>query len=187
MSQKTYYRQGKLVGLRPLKKEDARSFAIWMNDPNVTKFLSMYLPVTEAEEEEWIATQAKQKDDICLAIEVLSEHLCIGSVGLTINQLNQRAMLGIVIGDKKYQNGGYGTDTMMTILELAFNTLNLRKVCLCVHGNNPRAHHVYEKCGFKDVGRWKEEFFVQGQWVDSIHMEVFRDEWKVKYDEYLKK
>lgn len=48
-----------------------------------------------------------------------------------------------------YQNKGYGTEVVKQLVAQGYNTLWVRS-------DNPRAIHVYEKCGFK---RGKTEMF----------------------------
>ncbi len=47
------FRVGKLVYLRPLRLADAPALQRWVNDPEITQFLTRILPATEREEIEW--------------------------------------------------------------------------------------------------------------------------------------
>jgi hypothetical protein len=49
--------RGKKVLLRPVKRSDISFFLKWFNDPEVTQYLAMYMPVTEMAEEKWIESQ----------------------------------------------------------------------------------------------------------------------------------
>lgn len=46
--------RGQRVVLRPVKRADISLFLKWFNDPEVTQYLTMYLPMTEMAEEKWI-------------------------------------------------------------------------------------------------------------------------------------
>lgn len=80
------------------------------------------------------------------------------------------AELKISIQQEEFHNHGYGTKAVVTLLEHAFTKMNLRRVYLRVHANNPIAIRCYEKAGFKKEGRisrpteWntQEEIFLMG-------------------------
>ena len=46
--------KGKLVQLRPVQRADISYFLEWFNDPEVTQYLGMYLPMTEMAEQKFI-------------------------------------------------------------------------------------------------------------------------------------
>jgi len=46
--------KGKLVQLRPVQRADISYFLEWFNDPEVTQYLGMYLPMTEIAEQKFI-------------------------------------------------------------------------------------------------------------------------------------
>ena len=179
------FRKGKRVILRPVCEDDVRRCLIWINDPEVTQFLATNLPLFLEEEKEWLRKRHENKDkDLAFAIETIDgEH--IGNVGLhRISWINRHASFGIAIGNKEYWGDGYGTDATMTILEYAFNSLNLHKVSLSVLSSNPRGHKCYLKCGFVDEGCRKEQHFSNGQWVDEIMMSCFREGWEATWQKY---
>lgn len=59
-------------------------------------------------------------------------------------------------------------------MKYAFSSLDLRKVNLTVLGNNERAMKCYEKHGFIEIGRYTNEKFVNGSYVDLVMMETFK-------------
>src|SRR5207248_3194130 len=56
--------------------------------------------------------------------------------------------LGIMIGDKAYWNGGYGTDIVTTLLRFIFERTPLNRVYLYVLEWNVRAQRCFQKSGF---------------------------------------
>lgn len=72
--------------------------------------------------------------------------------------------------EKQFHNHGYGTDAVRTLLNHAFNKMNLSRVYLRVYAKNCLALRCYEKSGFKKEGRLqritesntKEEIFLMG-------------------------
>ncbi len=80
------------------------------------------------------------------------------------------AELKIFIHQEEFHNHGYGTKAVVALLNQAFFKMNLSRVYLRVHANNPIAIRCYEKAGFKKEGRlsrvteWntREEIFLMG-------------------------
>ncbi|TFH09846.1 MAG: N-acetyltransferase [Candidatus Thorarchaeota archaeon] len=53
--------------------------------------------------------------------------------------------------------------------------LNLRRIELSVYAFNERAKHVYEKLGFKEWGMAHEKYFIDGEYIDTHYLEIFRE------------
>jgi RimJ/RimL family protein N-acetyltransferase len=85
--------------------------------------------------------------------------------------------LGIAIGDRGYWGKGFGSDAVRVLLDYAFRLRNLRKVYLTVNGTNMRAIRAYEKCGFREEGRLREQVWSNGAYIDLVQMGILRREW----------
>ncbi len=183
--EKIIFLKGKKVNLRPLKKHtDLNKCLRWINDPEVRCFLSSYLPVSEQKEIEWF--DEKDENKIRLAIETKKGKF-IGNIVLErINYRNRTATTGIIIGEKEYWGKGYGTDAKMTLLNYAFNVLNLRKIYSQVLAFNKRSINYSKKCGYIIEGIFKKDCFVNGKYVDTICLAVFKQDWLKTWEEYKK-
>ncbi|MBI5841000.1 MAG: GNAT family N-acetyltransferase [Chloroflexi bacterium] len=178
---------GEQVRLRAAEREDVKHYYAWVNDPEVTHGLSLYLPMSNVEEEHWFE-RSLQRDpnEKPLAIEVRDGDgwKLIGNCGVFgIEWVNSSGELGIMIGDKSAWNQGYGTEAMTLLLRHCFQTLNLNRVCLKVYADNPRAIRAYEKAGFVEEGRMREAVFKHGKYDDIILMSVLRSEWTARMKE----
>ena len=81
-----------------------------------------------------------------------------------------------MIGDKAYWSQGYGTDAMLTFVRFGFDEMNLHRIDLTVDADNPRAIRCYQKCGFVEEGRLRENRYQQGKYGDQLVMSILRDE-----------
>jgi len=169
---------GQAVYLRPLELSDAPLLVPWFNDPEVIRTLRRYRPMNLPEEEAFIRRLAENDDLIALGIVIRQTDQLIGSTGL--HQFNWRcrhAAFGISIGEKSCWGCGYGTEATRLMVEYAFLTLNLNRVSLEVYEYNPRGLHIYEKIGFRQEGRLRQDTFRDGRYWDTIVMGILRDEW----------
>jgi len=183
------FRMGKRVYLRPVLREDLPRLTVWINDPQVTKNLFAFHPYTPEDEEAWVRKISENhgKSEV-LAIVLEDSDEAIGVIDLRgIDPRNGHAEMGFSIGNKAYWNQGYGTEAQMLILEYAFNTLNLRKVCCTVNEANPRSRRCLEKCGYREEGRLKEHFYSQGRFLDVFQMAVFKADFLKIWGEFREK
>ncbi|MCI0330170.1 MAG: GNAT family N-acetyltransferase [candidate division Zixibacteria bacterium] len=186
-SSKLVFLKGKKTILRPLRKATDFELCLrWINDPEVNQYLLVHFPVTEKKEEEWFDKVANNPKEVILGIETLDGKL-IGTMALhNINGKDRTAATGALIGEKKYWGKGYGTDAKMTLLDYAFNTLNLRKINSSVYAFNKRSLKYNLKCGYKIEGVRKKQIFRNGKYNDEIIIAVFKEDWLPFWKKYRK-
>lgn len=178
--------RGRKTILRPLNKlTDLPKLLVWINDPEVNRYLLSFLPQTVEDEEKWFDSLVEKKNtDIVLAIETRSGKF-IGTMGLhRISWKDGVATTGALIGEKRYRGKGYGTDAKMALLNYAFNTLNLRKVCSSVVGFNGRSLAYNFHCGYRREGRRRKQFFKNGRYWDEILLACFKRQWLPIWERY---
>jgi RimJ/RimL family protein N-acetyltransferase len=178
---------GQRIRFRKPERDDLPVFVRWFNAPEVRQGLSMYHPMSMAEEERWYeGMMQRPEEERPFTIEVRSQNIDgtdswmpIGNCSLfSFEWRNRNAELGIVIGEKAFWNQGYGSEAVQLLLRHSFNTLNLNRVWLRVYETNPRAIRFYEKIGFVNEGRKRQSEFQDGRFIDTLLMSVLRDEWK---------
>jgi diamine N-acetyltransferase len=172
---------GKRIRLRSDERSDLPRFVEWLNDPQVRRYLSVCLPISQAGEEQWFEKMLKQPpEEQPLGIEIRdgAEWRLIGNCGFfDINWRTRSAEVGIFIGDKSCWNQGYGTEVMQLLLKHGFETLNLNRIFLRVDAENLAGIRSYEKTGFVHEARLREAAFHTGKYGDELIMSVLRSEW----------
>lgn len=175
---KNPFRIGTRIYLRPVERTDAPQIVPWLNDPEVTRTLSIYLPLNLQGEEAFIAKASSSEHDVVLCIMVKESDTFIGVTGLhQIDFKNRHATFGITIGETSEWGKGYGTEATVLMVQYAFETLNLNRVRLLVFENNLHGRRAYERVGFKQEGVLRQEHFHDGRYWDTITMALLRDEW----------
>jgi diamine N-acetyltransferase len=175
---------GDQIRLRAIEKDDLPFYVKWLNDPEVKRGLSIILPLSLAEEEDWFEEMRKRSPfERPLAIEIQpnpkkDEWVFVGNGGFFgIDWQNRMAEIGIHIGEKKYWDQGFGTGTMQLFVKHGFENLNLNRVWLRVFETNSRAIRSYEKAGFIHEGKYRQGQYIEGKYVDVMIMSVLRSEW----------
>jgi len=137
---------GKRIRLRAVEREDVQKFHEWINDPEVTLNLAMYLPMSMQDEMNWFEGLSKRDPhEKPFAIEIRKGKAwkLIGNCGVFgIEFTNRNGELGIMIGNKSEWNKGYGAEAMSLLQRHCFETLNLNRVYLRVYEENVPAAEV---------------------------------------------
>jgi|WetSurMetagenome_2_1015567.scaffolds.fasta_scaffold277674_2 RimJ/RimL family protein N-acetyltransferase len=176
--------KGSQVILRPVQRSDIPSFLVWFNDPEITQYLTVYLPMTEMSEEKWVENLAVDFSKVNFVVETIAPggNRPIGSVGIeNINSKDRDAEFGIVIGNKDCWNQGYGTESAALIIRYAFEQLNLNRVSSRVYDFNPRSQRMHLKLGFKEEGRRRQAKYVNGQYHDVFEYGLLRSDWETTH------
>lgn len=173
---------GEKVYLSPISVNDAEKFVTWMNDFNVTDYITRSDKVLTLEyENQWLNEETK-KSGYLMSIVCVDNDEVIGNISLNeINFVHRYAVLGIMIGENKNRSKGYGAEAIGLLLDFAFNYLNLNSVSLTLLDCNERAKRCYENVGFKECGRIRQSRFINGKYYDSIIMDLLASEFKEEY------
>jgi RimJ/RimL family protein N-acetyltransferase len=119
-----------------------------------------------------------QKNDEMFGIYIKETDEIIGDISLhSIDKYNRSATLSMLIGNDEYRNRGYGKEAIVLVLKHAFIGINLESVNLGTWGFNNRAIHVYEKVGFKVIGRKRNARIVGNKVFDEILMDIISKEY----------
>ena len=172
--------EGTIVNLRAPEIADLERNTRWINDREVTRYLSMRYEISLLAEEGWLRDLVSKPmvyDRVFYAIETKEGHH-IGNTNLFKAQPEeQKCELGIMIGEKSYWSQGFGSDALRTLVRFAFDEMNMQRVELTVYDFNERGQAAYRKVGFVEEGRRREAIYTEGSYHDLIVMSVLRDEW----------
>jgi RimJ/RimL family protein N-acetyltransferase len=173
---------GDRIRLRRPERSDIPTFTRWLNDPEVRRGISVTLPMSLANEEQWFEKMLKntpEEQTFSIEIPQGENWLIIGNCSLfDIDWRSRCAEVGILIGEKQFWNQGYGTECMRLMLKVGFETYNLNRIFLHVKETNPGAIRAYEKAGFQHEGCKRQADFQEGRYIDVLLMSVLHPEWQ---------
>ena len=179
-----YYKKlvGERIYLSPVSVEDAEKYVEWFCDFKTTDGIGKSSSIMTVESErEWLENTLKN-NDYNFAIVDLENNELIGNCGImNINNINRSAEVGIFIGDENKRNNGYGAESLRLLLDYGFNYLNLNNIHLGVKAFNERAIACYKKVGFKEYGRRREVYFLNGKYYDHVFMDILAREFEGNY------
>ena len=165
-----------------LKKSDYRK---WFHDQEVTKHNSHGLfPYTKKEESVW-RNKIENNEIIVWAImakimpiaPISIKH--IGNISLqSINWINRSAEFAIVIGEKAFWCGGYGTNSLKILIDHGFEKLNLNRIWSGTAETNERMIKVFMNLGMTHEGIFREAVFLNGEYVNVQCWSILKGERK---------
>lgn len=172
------------------EKEAVKLFAEWFSDNRIIQYLGMSAPVTESAEQKWMSDQPERKDAVVWMTYVDGE--LVGSIGLhRIDLEDQKAELGIAIGNKEFWGKGIATAIEIAVVEYAFQNVvagGLNKLYARVFTENKASlKAITEKVGFETIGTRKAEVWKYGRWYDEWNGELLAKDWRKIREERIKK
>lgn len=119
----------------------------WLNDPIVTKYSNQrFSKHTHRSSEKYLNSFA-EGNNLFLAICLINDNSPIGTVTVYKNINHLTADVGILIGEKKYWNRGYGTEVFNCLLSYLLESAGVRKVTAGTASINHGMINTLKKCG----------------------------------------
>ncbi len=167
--------KGNRIILREKRKEDAKYFAYWYNQPDVMFKCGFTEPTSEEMEIKILENESEDSD--WYTITDLDGNI-IGETGLLrMWPVWHCTDLSIIIPDPAMQEKGYGTEAMQLMIDLAFQKYEMNRIAIGVVAKNTNAVKFYEKIGFKKEGIQEQGYFYENEYSDFIMMRILRNEW----------
>ena len=176
--------QGKKVLLRAIEETDLEVLHKWANDPEIWHQLGgWHFPGSLNYTKSWFETLKSDKLNQRLAIETPELGL-IGTANLLdIDWKNRNAFHGMMLGDKDIRGKGYGIDAVMSIMQYAFDELNLERLDGSIIEYNTISYSFYcGKLGWKEEGKRRNYYFRKGRYWDQVIVGIT----KADYHELVK-
>lgn len=97
----------------------------------------------------------------------------MGAIGLHVSPQHQKAEVGYWMGEN-FQNQGYMTEALESVLYFGFETLHLNKIYATYFTHNPSSGHILKKVGMIEEGILRQEYIKNGHTLDVIRLSLLR-------------
>jgi RimJ/RimL family protein N-acetyltransferase len=123
----------------------------WLNDKKINRFLEARLKKYNLKDvKNFIINSNKNKNCFLLGIFFKKNNLHIGNIKIdNISQFHSKAIIGILIGEKKYWNKGFATETIKAVTKFSFSTLKIKNLFAGCYDNNTGSYMAFKKAGWK--------------------------------------
>lgn len=165
----------KKITLSPLISEYADTMYKWICDPCVRDNIGFRKEASLESTNNWIRNAIE--DPSIHAYAIFEEGVHVGNVILDqVHPELKTARLSIYIGEASTRGRGVGKEALQLALTEAFNCLGILKVWLTVHEQNINAIRAYYRAGFSLEGIHRNEFLLNGRYVNALYMGILAEE-----------
>ncbi len=157
--------------LRQLNRGDAEALFPLRNDPIVMKYIAR--PLTKDIEEVYklldIINQGyNNKEGITWAITLVDNPVLIGTIGFwRIVKEHHRSEIGYLL-DPAFHGKGLMYEAMKAVIDYGFANLKLHSIEANIDKDNAASIKLVERCGFVKEAHFKENYYFEGQFLDSV-------------------
>ncbi len=149
----------------------------WMNDPEVTKYNTHGIYTYFYKDFEDFKQVILNKEIFFWAIIVDDKY--IGNVCLqSLDLINRKAEIAILIGDREYWNKGIATEAFMFVIRHGFEKMNLNKLYIGTPENNTGMIKVAKKLGMQKEGQLRSEMYFDFEYQDVVRYSMLKGEYK---------
>lgn len=167
--------------LRKITPEDAKEIFELRSSDEVMKYIDIpkMKSITEAIVKiNWFNELLLNKQAIHWAITMKVNRKLIGSVLLKkIDLENHRAEIGYMLHPDFWRKG-IVHETLSAILDFGFFNLNFHSIEAVINPENIASEKILEKNGFVKEAHFKENFYFEGQFLDSAVYSLLKSNYK---------
>jgi RimJ/RimL family protein N-acetyltransferase len=168
--------RGEFVNLRPLEVADAELTFGWRSAQRA-RFLNVGAQTVERQAG-WIARRPESEHNYIIE---LTDGRPVGMLSLTgIDRVNRRGEPGrFLIGDEAAVQGvPAAVEAMKLLYRLAFDEIDLVRVCGTVAAENTLMVKWQKFMGMREEGRLRNHFFMDGRFQDAIFLGLLVDDYR---------
>ncbi|HBH07377.1 MAG TPA: GNAT family N-acetyltransferase [Flavobacteriales bacterium] len=166
---------GERVQLRALEPGDLDDLYAWENNAEYWHLSNNSRPFSR----ELLRSFIESADDIFVSrqmrfiIELKNEKRSIGCLDFyDFDPLNQRAAIGILIGDEDDRKQGYATEALNIAALYAFNFLGMHQLHCSVLLDNIASIRLFENLGYVRCGIRKNWVRIGQEWKDEVLLQL---------------
>ena len=173
--------KNKNIYLRSLEPEDLDFLYQVENNPDIWELSSNQTPYSKFALKQYIERTLSEDiyglKELRLVICKTQDNATIGLIDLfDFNPKNKRAGIGILISDEKNINSGYGSQALETLIDYAFDVLQLHQLYCNILSTNQRSINLFIKHNFKQIGVKKDWIFDGKNYKDEILFQLISSE-----------
>jgi diamine N-acetyltransferase len=167
------------IKLRPLVKADLRYLRRWLEDAETRGIIGEPTPMSKADSEEFFRKVSADTASLWFMVVLNENSKVIGEAGLLRMDPPWRTTdVTVVIWERDEWGKGYGSETLLLLLNYAFGHLGFHRAAIGVVGFNERALRFWAKNGFRKEGVQRDGYLYDGKYYDFVMMSILEDEFR---------
>ncbi|WP_309667332.1 GNAT family protein [Tabrizicola sp.] len=174
---------GERVGLSVMQTQDVPTIALWNQNLDFTARLGVpgEAHTLEARQDFYERNSRITDSSAEFSIIALDTGQLVGFGGLFDITRAMTATMFVGIGDRDQRKKGFGTEASRLICEYGFFFRSLHSIKVEVHEYNAEARRLYERLGFKIVGRLRGANLLNNRRYDEVIMDLLHSDLELKH------
>jgi RimJ/RimL family protein N-acetyltransferase len=157
--------------LRELSPDDAPALNAIESDPRVTRFMA-FDPQSPADTQRYLEANRTLQSEaprrvFDLAI-VAADGRLIGRCGLKVSRPEHFEGNVWYVLHPEHWGRGFAAEAVAALLEFGFGGLKLHRIWADCDPRNVASCHLAEKLGMRLEGRLRENYWLKGEWCDTV-------------------
>lgn len=150
-------------------------YVSWLNDPEVVRYSEQRhrFHTLDSCRAYWLSFFDTPNLFYAIIVSDVMQH--IGNINAYVDEQNQTADIGILIGEKAVWRQGYGLEAWEAVCKFLLKSPGIRKVTAGTLSVNMGMLSVMERAGMVDDGRRIRQNLWDKHEVDIVHKALFRE------------
>lgn len=177
---------GLRVHLRALEEDDLPRCRLWINDPEIRRYLTLVHPIDPVAEQQWYRSldRSPTPSDQVFAVIMRATGEYLGNIGLhNMDWVNRHAEVGFFVGPRRERRKGFMSEALSLLLGHAFDDLGMHRIDARVYSHNPRTPGLLQKAGFVEEGCLRERLFREGAWRHEYRYGLLASDWRSRRED----
>lgn len=174
--------------LSTMTEQDWPLFSRLYQDPEVIRYISDPQDLVTIQTRFAVRVQPWDRTSdhwLCLVIREKASGQPVGITGFLPEwQPFQQAEVGYGLLPE-FTGKGYGQESLVAVLEFAFQQCQFHKVIATVTVGNQPSRALLERCGFQLEGTLRDNFSLSGKWCDDWVLGLLADEFAARKNALL--
>ncbi len=164
------------VSIAKTTEQDAKHFEVWLNDPEITKWLSSIYRYNKYDAL-FHRFALRKNDNIFFTVKF--QELPIGFVGVTqIDKAEKSGMVFVVLGEKKHGGRGIMSKALNLALNKLFFEFDFHSINAWILEDNNPSIRMVKNNNFKQIGIQRECHLVEGAFKNRILFDILKNDFK---------
>ena len=156
--------------LRPIRLDDAERLFSMRSSEKMMAFIQRPRAKTIADATKLIESMQEglgKKESVVWVISLKNDPQMIGTIGFwRMTPEHFRAEVGYLLHEDYWQQG-FAYEALVKVLAYGFEVMNCHSVEANIDPRNTASQRLLEKAGFVKEAHFKEDYFWEGQFLDS--------------------
>jgi RimJ/RimL family protein N-acetyltransferase len=167
--------------LRAAAPPDLPAMLRYYGDPEVVRHL-LHDVLDEAlvaeKLEKFRANTAPSRIGDALTLVVEHDGQVVGDLMLRLT-LGDPPSVGEIgwVSDPVHGGKGFMTEAARAVIDLGFGHFGLHRIFAQLDARNTSSARLCERLGMTKEAEFRQDFWSKGEWTDSVHYGLLRDEW----------